>query len=662
MSTATYNLNALPPGAMIQEYRVARVLGAGSFGIIYLAENTYLPETVAIKEFLPSDLVQRTEGSTVAPKSSEAEETYRWALDKFLKEARILWELGHPHRHPNIVGVKRFHEGNGTAYMVMDFEEGEPLADRLERDGTLAEDTLRGITAALLDGLELAHEHAILHRDIKPANILIRPDGSPVLIDFGAARQEMGGQVASMLVMFTPDYAAPEQVYAKGNMGPWTDIYGLGATLYRAVMGKPPLNASQRVLEPDKHVPAAQGAGKEYTPAFLQAIDAAIELTPEKRPQSVREWRKMFEKATSRPAFVPGDETVLRPPPGASPSSPEGPPQEPAHAAPPTSEPPAPRARPEAPAQGRRPWTIPIAASVLVAALAAIVLWPIGPSEPPQPQPPQPPPPEQRASEEPQPPPEPLPPEPQVKPSPEVLPSKPPELEALRKEAEQALAEYSTCGRLALTVTDDWRLMVSGHLRNPLEPGLLRQALLGIDGVRDATLDVGVHSDPLCNTLEVLDRWTNQRGPVDATPYIRTDKANRQYAEGELLVLTATSTLAFRGFLYVDYVDGAGNVLHLLPAPHKPDNELEPGDEVVLGKDRKYEIAPPHGESVLIAIASPTPLFDRARPEFESLEDYLPALENALFGAAGIEALSGYTFITTRGHTSRTTIRPSDDT
>ena len=142
----SYNVNALAPGALIQEFKVVRVLGAGSFGIVYLAENVYFPETVAIKEFLPSQLAQRADGDTVVPHSSETREAYEWALAKFVKEARILWELGHPERHPNIAFVSRFHEANGTAYMVMDFEEGEPLSDKLGRAGTLQEAELKAIT------------------------------------------------------------------------------------------------------------------------------------------------------------------------------------------------------------------------------------------------------------------------------------------------------------------------------------------------------------------------------------------------------------------------------------------------------------------------------------------------------------------------------------
>ncbi|MCU0970817.1 MAG: serine/threonine protein kinase, partial [Gammaproteobacteria bacterium] len=172
----TYAANALPVGTMIQEYRIVAVLGAGSFGIVYKAENVYLDEVVAIKEFLPSDLACRTEGTRVVPLSSATEEPYGWALRQFLKEAQILWDLARPARHPNIIRVSRFHEDNGTAYMVMDFEEGQSLSQVLDERGTLTEAELRTILDPLLDGLERVHAASVWHRDIKPGNILIRSD------------------------------------------------------------------------------------------------------------------------------------------------------------------------------------------------------------------------------------------------------------------------------------------------------------------------------------------------------------------------------------------------------------------------------------------------------------------------------------------------------
>ena len=289
-----YCQHALPLETMVQEYRIVGVLGAGSFGIVYIAENKFFKETVALKEFLPTDLACRPEGTLVSPLSAETKETYRFALNKFLGEAITLRELGHPVPHRNIVRVRQYIEANDTAYMVMDYEEGRPLSRILDKRGTLPEEEIKKILEPLLDGLEWVHQAKVWHRDVKPNNILIRPDGSPVLIDFGAARRDVAGADRSVMSQFTPAYAALEQVYAAGQQGPWTDIYALGATLYRAVTGKKPTNAAERFLQGAAYTPVTQAAKGEYSGIFLEAIDAALELKPQDRPQSIAEWRKLL--------------------------------------------------------------------------------------------------------------------------------------------------------------------------------------------------------------------------------------------------------------------------------------------------------------------------------------------------------------------------------
>ncbi len=287
---------ALPVDTMVQEYRIIKTLGIGSFGIVYAAENKYFSEIVALKEFLPSGMACRKEmAHHVIPLSSENEQAFQWMRRKFLQEAKTLRELGSPDQHPNIVRVRQFIEANDTAYMVMDFEKGQSLSKILQERETLKEDELRGILDALLDGLAHLHEANIWHRDIKPSNILIRPDGSPVLIDFGAARKDVAKETKSIMVFFSPAYAAPEQIHAMGDQGPWTDIYGLGATLYKAVTGVVPTNAAKR-LQNEAYIPAATAAKGAYKPAFLMAIDAALDLLPRNRPQSVVQWKNLFDE------------------------------------------------------------------------------------------------------------------------------------------------------------------------------------------------------------------------------------------------------------------------------------------------------------------------------------------------------------------------------
>jgi serine/threonine protein kinase len=299
--TETNCQNALPVGAMVQEYRIIKTLGIGSFGIVYAAENKYFSEIVALKEFLPSGVACRGETAhCVIPLSSENQQAFQWMRRKFLQEAKTLRELGRPDQHPNIVRVRQFIEANDTAYMVMDFEKGRPLSKILEERETLKEDELRDILDALLDGLARLHEANIWHRDIKPSNILIRPDGSPVLIDFGAARKDVSRETKSFMVFFSPAYAAPEQIYAMGDQGPWTDIYGLGATLYKAVTGVVPTNAAKR-LQNETYTAASEAAKGACTLAFLKAIDTALNLLPKYRPQSVAEWKKLFNQRVEAP-------------------------------------------------------------------------------------------------------------------------------------------------------------------------------------------------------------------------------------------------------------------------------------------------------------------------------------------------------------------------
>jgi len=295
---------ALPVGAMIEEFRIVQVLGTGAFGVVYQCDNTYLDETVAIKEFLPTDLATRQPDGQIVPLSSATTKAFAWALDRFLQEAKTLWGLGRPVPHRNIVRVTRYRELNGSAYMFMEFEHGQPLSALLEERGSLPLAELRAILDPLLDGLERVHSSGIVHRDIKPANILIRGDGSPVLIDFGSARYVAKSGERSVFATYTPLYAALEQHQDIGEQGPWTDIYGLGATLYRAVTGTSPRSASQRLLA-DPQPPASDLCRGQYPEAFLRAIDRACELEPGKRPQSVQEWRGLLLAPPTADLYAP---------------------------------------------------------------------------------------------------------------------------------------------------------------------------------------------------------------------------------------------------------------------------------------------------------------------------------------------------------------------
>ena len=290
------DLVTLHPGQAVGRYRIVDVLGQGGFGITYRALDSELGREVAIKEYLPAALAVRLNGTTVVPRSTGAAEDYAWGRDRFIAEGRTLAAL---HRVPGIVLVHDFLETNGTAYLVMELLGGQTLQARVEGSGPLDAASLEALLRPLLDGLEKVHEAGFLHRDIKPANILLDDQGRPTLIDFGASRAAVAGRSQAMTAVFTPGYAAVEQ-FTAARQGPWTDIYGLAATLHFAVTGQPPANAVDRVLE-DTYVPLADGT-RPFAQNLLAAIDAGLAVRAADRPQSIADWRALLSQpASARP-------------------------------------------------------------------------------------------------------------------------------------------------------------------------------------------------------------------------------------------------------------------------------------------------------------------------------------------------------------------------
>jgi serine/threonine protein kinase len=296
MSESRVYRNALPIGAMLAEYRLESVLGAGGFGMTYLGWDTHLEKHVAIKEYLPIELSVRALDGSVVPISTGCEHDYKWGLERFIQEARTLAKFSHPH----IVRVNRYFEANATGYMVMDYEKGEPLNQVLKREQP-NEPRLKEILMPLLDGLQAVHSAGFLHRDIKPGNIFLRDNGSPVLIDFGAARQAIGGATKSLTSVLTPGYAPLEQYSSDGHQGPWSDIYAMGGVLYRALANDNPPDAVSRMR--NDVVPGKLGAamGRASAP-FLKAVEWAMTLDEKRRPQSVQEWRRALRGEAAAPA------------------------------------------------------------------------------------------------------------------------------------------------------------------------------------------------------------------------------------------------------------------------------------------------------------------------------------------------------------------------
>ena len=298
---------ALPPGSKLDEYRVVRILGAGGFGVTYLAEHIRAGNRVAIKEYLPNELAVR-EGATVHPKSSADREGFEWGLARFLEEARTLARF----EHRNVVRVQRYFEANNTAYLVMDYEDGASLDALLKEHGKLTEEQLRRVILPIANGLQAVHAAGFLHRDIKPNNVYVRySDESPVLLDFGAARHALGRHSRSLTGVITAGYSPAEQYESDGNQGPWTDIYALSALCYKAITGQIPVDALDRQREVLRHRRAdplprlADDPPLGYNPSFVEAVDWGLRLSEPDRPQTLIGWIEALNDTKKRRGEAP---------------------------------------------------------------------------------------------------------------------------------------------------------------------------------------------------------------------------------------------------------------------------------------------------------------------------------------------------------------------
>ncbi|HTR88358.1 MAG TPA: protein kinase [Reyranella sp.] len=301
------DLVSLQPGQAIGRYEILAILGQGGFGITYRARDTQLGRDVAIKEYLPTALAVRTGGITVVPRSTKAAEDFDWGRQRFVDEGRTLATL---QRARGIVQVFDFLEANDTAYIVMELAPGRTMESRLAT-GTLSPADIDRILWPLLDGLEQVHATGFLHRDIKPANILLDDAGNPTLIDFGASRVPKEGATSAMTAIFTPGFAAAEQ-FTSAKQGPWTDIYGVAATLYTAITGTAPPSAFDRMLG-DTYRPLAELNPEGFSPALLAGIDNGLAVRSTSRPQSIAEWRAVLRGEAAPAAITPSPAAAEEP-------------------------------------------------------------------------------------------------------------------------------------------------------------------------------------------------------------------------------------------------------------------------------------------------------------------------------------------------------------
>mgnify|MGYP001764856251 CR=1 FL=1 len=272
----------LPQGYHLNDYVIDRRIGGGGFSLVYLGFDMD-GQPAAIKEYLPGGVVKRGELGEVIPLSADMEGSFRYGMKCFFEEGRALASL----RHPNVVQVLNFFRANDTVYMVMKYEKGKTLQRHIVGlKEPMRETFIRSVFIHLLNGLREVHSNKILHLDIKPSNIYIRADGSPVLIDFGAARQALSQEVFNNTSMYTPGFAAPEQYTQRERQGPWTDIYSVGATLYACIAKSPPPPADKRV-EKDLLTPVSKTHAGLYSKPLLELVDSMLRLNYTERPQSV---------------------------------------------------------------------------------------------------------------------------------------------------------------------------------------------------------------------------------------------------------------------------------------------------------------------------------------------------------------------------------------
>ncbi len=282
------NFIALPAGVIIRNYRLLRSLGQGGFGITYLAEEEASGQHVVIKENLPAAYSYRhPQDYTIGPASTSMVADYNWAKERFIEEAQLLARLD----HPNIVKVFGAFEALGTAYYVMPHINGQELGKSAPPPAEINEQWLSPIVHTMLGALEYLHAQGIYHRDVKPGNIMLREDGTPVLIDFGAARAMVGERSATMIE--SAGYTPIEQVQSSGKIGPWTDLYALGAMCYRLIIGERPPRSVNRMSKNDPYIPLAprKELRGRFSQAFLKGIDRALSVWPEDRWQSAADWR-----------------------------------------------------------------------------------------------------------------------------------------------------------------------------------------------------------------------------------------------------------------------------------------------------------------------------------------------------------------------------------
>jgi serine/threonine protein kinase len=648
--------NALPEGYKLHWYEIHGILGRGGFGITYQALDTNLNHEVAIKEFLPTELAMRASDSSIHPVSDDHVDTFGWGLSRFITEAQTLAQF----RHPNIVLVHSVFEANGTAYMVMEYERGKSLDECYSMGQLNTEEELLNLLFPLMDGLDRIHQAGFVHRDIKPKNIYLRDDGRPVLLDFGSARQALGVETRTLTTLVSPGYAPFEQYNAtrdSDKQGPWTDIYALGATIYRGFSGKSPVDALTRAnakLEGKDDVlePATELGKGTFSHEFLTAVDWSLEFSPEERPQSVADWRAMLPQPEELPTHMMSEgytaraHTIQSPP--AAPASPTISTEQ--------SDAPTQIAEEEVPAEdhftddgtlilddggvdayaaregarersGGKGAMLTVIVLVAVAA-AGVAYWQLGPkpgdtgndsmtsaagdtSEKALGAPASTPTSEPAGAgarvEEPPPAPKPT-------------------LAAI----ESALAKVA-CSDLQVSL-EDRDVTVRGITAGEDNGVRIGSAIESVPGVAKTTTEVLVVPRIQCNVIELYSTFWKANRVSGYGTAVRTPQQDNVFREGDRLIVDVAAP-SYESYLYIDYFALDGSVVHMMPSPGEKANQAAAGDTFLVGEPGDiglWEVAPPFGMEMIVILASREPVFDKLRDEAEQADNYLNAVRKRL--------------------------------
>lgn len=300
----------LPPGTQLQEFVIENTLGVGGFSIVYRARDLRLDRTVALKEYIPAALALRDDAGRVVARSPRHQRTFDAGMKSFVNEAKLLASFD----HPSLVKVHRFWSQNDTAYMVMPLYEGITLRQWLQNLGARpSEAWLRALAEQLIDALDVLHQEKCWHRDVAPDNILLLHDKRagtsfleqkprPLLLDFGAARRVISEQTQTLTAILKTGYSPVEQYGGETVMrqGAWTDVYAMAAVLYAAMTGKVPPSSIARTVK-DELIPAGTAGAGRYSAPFTAAVAAGLALMPQDRPQSMRDWRALFDAPPPAP-------------------------------------------------------------------------------------------------------------------------------------------------------------------------------------------------------------------------------------------------------------------------------------------------------------------------------------------------------------------------